>query len=68
MISSVLGAKSLFSVISSVTSNVNPSLPAPEPYDTTNILSPGSAISKILDNPSGTAPEYVFPILGVNNP
>lgn len=49
MMSCVFGAKSLFSLISSLTVKVNPSLPAPDPYETTNILSPGSATSKILD-------------------
>ena len=68
IISSVFGAKSLLCSISSLTVSVKPSLPAPEPYETTNILSPGSATSKMLDNANGTAPEYVFPILGVSNP
>lgn len=62
MMSCVFGAKSLFSLISSLTVKVNPSLPAPDPYETTNILSPGSATSKILDKANGTAPEQVFPI------
>jgi hypothetical protein len=57
MISCVFGAKSLLCSISSFTVIANPSLPAPEPYETTKILSPGLATSKIFDNANGTAPE-----------
>lgn len=57
MMSCVLELNLFFSLISSLTVKVNPSLPAPDPYETTNILSPGSATSKILDKANGTAPE-----------
>ena len=68
MISCVFGANSLLSTISSLTVIVNPSLPAPDPYEITKILSPGFAISNIEAKPNGVAPEYVLPIFGVSNP
>ena len=53
----VFGANSLLSTISSLTVMVKPSLPAPDPYEITKMLSPGSATSKMLDKANGTAPE-----------
>ena len=42
---------------------MKPSLPAPEPYETMRIMSPGLAMSSVAVSPSGDAPEYVFPSL-----